>query len=133
MLAEFKKFIMRGNIIDLAVAVVIGVAFAAVIDAFVGNIIMPIVGIIGGRPTFDEYTLTLNGSIIAWGSFVTALVSFVIIAAALFVFIRAFERLQQMRRSAADVEEEALTVSEELLAEIRDLLRGQGEADRPGV
>ena len=72
MLADFKKFIMQGNVLDLAVAVVIGVAFKAVIDAFVNYLIMPIIGILGGKPTFDEYTLTINKSVIKWGSFLTA-------------------------------------------------------------
>ncbi len=122
MLQDFKKFLLRGNLIDLAVAVVIGVAFKAVIDALVGFIVMPIVGIIGGKPTFDEYTLTINNSIIRWGSFLTAVVSFVIIAAALFMTIRVFEKLQNLRGSAAEEAEEP-TPSEALLTEIRDLLK----------
>jgi large conductance mechanosensitive channel len=125
MLADFKKFIMQGNVLDLAVAVVIGAAFKAVIDALVKFIIMPIIGIAGGKPTFDEYTATINKSVIKWGSFLTELLSFLIIAAALFVVVRSFEALQNRRKSAADVETEAdpLTVGEELLVEIRDLLK----------
>lgn len=128
MLQEFKKFLLRGNVIDLAVAVVIGAAFKTVIDSLVANIVMPIVGIIGGEPSFDNYLITVNDSEIRWGSFVTAVVSFVIIAAALFVMIKSFEKLQNLRKSAADTEEtnEPLTVAEELLAEIRDLLRNSG-------
>lgn len=127
MLQEFKKFLLRGNVIDLAVAVVIGAAFKSVIDSLVANIIMPIVGIIGGKPSFDDYTITINDSVIRWGSFVTALVSFLVIAAALFVTIKSFEKLQSLRRSGAVEEEpEPLTVGEELLAEIRDLIRAQG-------
>lgn len=126
MLEDFKKFIMKGNVIDLAVAVVIGVAFAAVIDAFVSNIIMPIIGIIGGKPSFDEFTITINKSVILWGSFVTALVNFLIIAAAIFMAVKGLEKMQNMRKTAADVEEvPELSVSEELLSEIRDLLRTQ--------
>ncbi|MBA3280638.1 MAG: large conductance mechanosensitive channel protein MscL [Acidimicrobiia bacterium] len=128
MFREFKKFLLRGNILDLAVAVVIGVAFNTVIQSLVQNVVMPIIGIVGGKPSFDEYTITVNDSVIRWGTFVTAVVSFVIIAGALFVAIRAFEKLQTLRRSAADVDEAPvpLTVGEELLAEIRDLLRAQG-------
>ncbi len=135
MLAEFKKFIMRGNVLDLAVAVVIGAAFKAVIDALVADIVMPIIGIIGGKPTFNEYTITINKSVILWGTFLTEVVSFLIIAAALFVTIKSFEKLQALRKSAADVVEEAepLTVSEELLAEIRDLLKVQGGPAGPAV
>lgn len=124
MLEDFKKFILKGNVVDLAVAVVIGVAFAAVIDAFVSNIIMPIIGIIGGKPSFDEFTITINKSVIMWGSFVTALVNFLIIAAAIFMAVKGLEKMQNMRKTAADVEEvPELSVSEELLSEIRDLLR----------
>ncbi|QXC61323.1 large conductance mechanosensitive channel protein MscL [Aquihabitans sp. G128] len=128
MLQEFKKFLLRGNVIDLAIAVVIGTAFKAVVGALVANIVMPIVGIIGGKPTFDDYTITINDSVIRWGSFVTAVVSFVIIAFALFVMIKSFERLQDLRKGAADTAEtnEPLTVGEELLAEIRDLLKAGG-------
>lgn len=132
MLQEFKKFILRGNVIDLAVAVVIGVAFKAVIDSLVANIVMPIVGIIGGEPSFDEYTVTINNSIIRWGTFVTAVVSFVIIVAALFVTIKAFEKLQNLRGSGAAEEiNDPLTVGEELLVEIRDLMKAQGGATPP--
>ena len=134
MLQEFKKFIMRGNVLDLAVAVVIGAAFKTVIDSLVAHIIMPIIGIVGGKPTFDDYTVEVNDSIIRWGSFVTNVVSFLIIAAALFVVIKTFERLQQIRKAAADTEEaEPLSVSEELLAEIRDLLKAQGGPGATGT
>ncbi|MCU1355043.1 MAG: large conductance mechanosensitive channel protein [Acidimicrobiales bacterium] len=135
MLQEFKKFILRGNVLDLAVAVVIGAAFKAVVDAFVGSIVMPIIGIVGGKPSFDAYTITINDSVIKWGTFVTAVVSFLIIAATLFVVIKSFERLQSLRKQAADTEEqnEPLTVGEELLAEIRDLLKAQGSAAPPAV
>lgn len=131
MLDEFKKFILRGNVLDLAVAVVIGTAFNAVVNAFVEHIVMPVIGILGGEPTFDAYVATVNGSRIRYGSFLTALVSFVIIAASLFVIVKSFEKLQELRRSDASVDgvdddQPSLTVSEELLAEIRDLLREGG-------
>ncbi len=129
MLDEFKKFILRGNVLDLAIAVVIGAAFKTVIDGFVQFIIMPIIGIIGGKPSFDDYTLTVNDSIIRWGSFLTVLVSFLIIAASLFVVIKSFEALQNRRKSgeeSAEAEPEPMTIGEELLTEIRDLLRAQG-------
>ena len=126
MLKDFRDFIFRGNVLDLAVAVVVGAAFKSVIDAFVNFIVMPIIGIAGGKPSFDEYTLTVNGSVIRWGAFLTALVSFVIIAASLFVVIRTYEALQARRRSGdEEVAPEPLTVEGELLAEIRDLLKAQ--------
>lgn len=85
--SEFKDFIMRGNVVDLAVAVVIGVAFGLVINALVNDIIMPIIGILGGKPTFDQYYWTINHSQILVGSFLTAVVSFLIIAAAIFFLV----------------------------------------------
>ncbi len=126
MLEDFKKFLMKGNIVDLAVAVVIGAAFAAVVTSAVDNVLMPIIGIIGGEPSFDAYFFTVNGSQIRWGSFLTSLVSFIIIAGAVFVALKAFEKAQSMRSAEADVEDDALSVSEELLVEIRDLLRSNG-------
>jgi large conductance mechanosensitive channel len=122
MFEEFKKFIMRGNVLDLAVAVVIGAAFKSVADGFVNFIVMPIIGIVGGKPSFDQYTITANKSVILWGSFVTVVISFVIIAAAMFVVVKTFNALQARRRSGQEEEAVPLTVSEELLTQIRDLL-----------
>ena len=120
---DFRDFILRGNVLDLAVAVVIGVAFNAVVNSMVNDIIMPIIAGIIGKPNFDELTLTLGDGIVSYGKFLTALVNFLIIAATLFVVIRAFESLQRRRRSG-DVEEpeEAKTDEVLLLEQIRDLL-----------
>jgi large conductance mechanosensitive channel len=99
LMGEFRAFIMRGNMIDLAVAVVIGVAFGAVITALVGDIIMPIIGIFGGKPNFDAYWWGVNGSEIKVGSFLTALVSFVIIAAVIFfLVIKPLNALMALRK-----------------------------------
>lgn len=93
---------------------------------------MPIVGIVGGKPTFDDYFFTVNKSAIRWGSFVTDVVKFVAIAAAVFVAVKAFEKLQERRRSGEEeVTDEPLTVEGELLTEIRDLLRGQRPEGAP--
>lgn len=86
-MGDFKTFILRGNVVDLAVAVVIGVAFGAVITALVADIIMPILGAFGGKPTFDQYYWTINNSQIKVGSFLTALVAFLILAAVIFFFV----------------------------------------------
>lgn len=86
-LTEFRDFIMRGNIVDLAVAVVIGVAFQAVVTSLVDDIIMPIIGIFGGAPDFSSNTFTINGSEFRWGSFVTQLISFLLIAAVVFFVV----------------------------------------------
>ena len=84
MLQEFKQFVLRGNVIDLAVAVVIGAAFGAIVTSLVENIITPIIGALGGQPDFSGLSLTLNGSQILYGAFLNALISFLIIAAVIF-------------------------------------------------
>ena len=87
MIKEFRDFLMRGNIVDLAVAVVIGGAFGAVVTSLVDNIVMPIVGIFGGSPDFTANTFKINGSVFGWGAFLTALISFIIIAAVIFFIV----------------------------------------------
>lgn len=87
LLNEFKAFILRGNVVDLAIAFVIGAAFSGIVDALVKDLIMPILGIFGGKPTFDQYYWTINGSHILIGSFLTAVVGFLIISAVIFFFV----------------------------------------------
>jgi large conductance mechanosensitive channel len=84
MLTEFKQFILRGNVIDLAVAVVIGAAFGAIVTSLVENIITPLIGAIGGQPDFSGLSFELNNSEIRYGAFLNALISFLIIAAVIF-------------------------------------------------
>lgn len=86
-LEEFKTFILRGNVVDLAIAVVIGAAFSGIVDALVKGIIMPIIGIFGGQPSFDQYYWVINGSHILVGTFLTAVVQFLIIAAVIFFVV----------------------------------------------
>ena len=76
MLKEFREFILRGNLVDLAVAVVIGTAFTAVVTAFVTNIVTPIIAAIGGKPDFSDLTFTINGSEFCYGAFINALIAF---------------------------------------------------------
>ena len=87
MVKEFRDFLMRGNIVELAVAVVIAIAFEAVVTSLADDLIMPIVGVFGGSPDFSANTFSINGSEFRWGSFVTALISFVIVAAVVFFFV----------------------------------------------
>jgi large conductance mechanosensitive channel len=84
---EFKAFALRGNVVDLAIAVVLGTAFARVIDSLVADIIMPIIGIFGGSPDFTANTFEINGSQFNWGNFVTAVIAFIIVALVLFFFV----------------------------------------------
>jgi large conductance mechanosensitive channel len=87
LLQEFKQFVLRGNVIDLAVAIVIGVAFTELITSFVENVINPIIAAFGGAPNLDEWTITVSGSEIMYGIFLTQLISFILIAAVLFFFV----------------------------------------------
>ncbi len=123
---DFRDFVMRGNVLDLAVAVVIGVAFNAVVTSLVNDVLMQIIAAIVGKPDFNDLTFTIGDGIIYYGRFLTALINFLIIAATLFVIIRAFETMQQRRkRDVEDVPEVARTDEAILLTEIRDLLRAR--------
>jgi large conductance mechanosensitive channel len=87
MLREFRDFILRGNIIELAVAFVMGLAFAAVINSLVENIVMPIVAMIIGKPDFGDLTFTINDAVFRYGAFITDVIQFVAVAAAVFFFV----------------------------------------------
>lgn len=87
MLREFREFLMRGNIIELAVAFIAGVAFSAVVTSLVGDVIMQLVAAIVGKPDFSALTVTVNDSVIRYGSFLTALSNFVLTMAAVFFFV----------------------------------------------
>ena len=133
MLAEFKKFALRGNVIDLAVGVIIGAAFTGIVNSLVGDLIMPVVGAITGGIDFSNYFLPLSakvtagtlveakkqGAVLAWGSFLTISLNFIIVAFVLFMVIRAVNRL--MRSEAEKVPPPSK--QEQLLTEIRDLLK----------
>ena len=121
MLKGFRDFLMRGNVVDLAVAVVIGAAFGAVVAAFADDFIGGILGAIGGSPDFGDAGFTVNGSKIVYGSTLTALIQFVIVAAA--IYFAVVLPMQAMARRRG-VEEESPAPSDEavLLTEIRDAL-----------
>jgi len=94
----FRGFLLQGNLVELATAFVIGTAFAAVVKAFVDNVITPVIAIPGGKPNFNSYIAVVNGSKITYGSFITALVSFVLIAAAVyFAFVLPYTRFKARR------------------------------------
>src|SRR5262245_15626 len=135
LLSDFRKFVMRGNVLDLAVAVIIGIAFNAVVNSLVNDVIMQIIAAIVGKPNFDDLTFALGDGIIYYGKFLTALINFLIIAATLFVIIRSFEELQKRRRGTDEELEEA-PEDIVLLTEIRDLLAqnaGNASGQRPPV
>ena len=131
MLRGFRDFIMRGNVVDLAVAVVIGAAFGAVVSAFATDFIGGIIGAIGGSPDFGRAGVTVNGSDIVWGSTITALVQFLIVAAVIY-FVVIVPMQTMSRRLRAEYESPAPSDETLLLTEIRDLLREQRRAPPPG-
>ena len=105
MLKDFRQFILRGSLVDLAVAVVIGTAFAAVIAALVADIITPLIAAIGGKPDFGALSFTINGSHFLYGAFLNALIAFVLVAAVLFFFvIRPVNALMERRQTGPEVE-----------------------------
>jgi large conductance mechanosensitive channel len=83
---EFKQFLLRGNVIDLAVAIVIGVAFVAVVTSLVDNILTPLIAMIFGKPDFSDLTFTINDAVFRYGAFITSVINFLLIAAAVFFF-----------------------------------------------
>lgn len=116
---EFKQFAMKGNVIDLAVGVIIGAAFGKIVSSLVDNIIMPIIGFILGKGHADFTSLALGK--IKYGLFIQNVVDFFIIAFSIFLFIKFLNRFK--KKEEEPVEEETVDRSEELLAEIRDLLK----------
>lgn len=120
MLQEFKEFILRGNVLDLAVAVVIGAAFGRIVDSLVENIIMPSIALLFGDTDFASDWSYMG---ITYGVFIQAVIDFLIIAAAIFVFIKVVNKLTRERFVAEEEEDEQLV----LLREIRDALVGENE------
>jgi len=126
MLKEFRDFLLRGNVVDLAVAVVIGAAFAALVNSLVADVLTPIIGAIVGKPDFSNLNFTINGSEFNYGNFLNALIAFLSVAAAVFFFvIKPMNTLNRLR--GASSEEVANEI--ELLTEIRDELRSQRGAN----
>jgi large conductance mechanosensitive channel len=120
---EFKDFINRGNVVDLAVAVVIGGAFALVVGSFTNDILMQLIAAVVGEPNFDELTFDINDAVIYYGRFLTALINFLLIAFAVFLVVKAINAMQNLRKTAAEEAAEAEATEVDLLTEIRDLLR----------
>jgi len=135
MIEEFKKFALRGNVVDLAIGVIIGAAFSGIVNSMVGDIIMPIVGALTGGIDFSNYFLPLSskvtattlveakkqGAVLGWGNFLTVTLNFIIIAFVLFLVVRGINRLSQKEAEKPA----APTKTEELLTEIRDQLKSR--------
>ncbi len=113
MLNDFKTFLLRGNVVDLAVAVVVGAAFGAVVTALVRDILTPIIGVIFGKPDFSGLTFTINGSVFRYGDFLNFLIAFLSVAAAVFFFVvQPINALMARRKTQPDVESETRPCSE---------------------
>ena len=135
MLEEFKKFALRGNVVDLAIGVIIGAAFSGIVNSVVGDIIMPAIGAITGGIDFSNYYLPLSskvtattlveakkqGAVLAWGNFLTVTLNFIIIAFVLFLVIRGLNKLVRKEEEKAPT----LSKTEQLLTEIRDQLKSR--------
>lgn len=135
MLKDFKDFALKGNVVDLAVAVIIGGAFGKIIDSLVTDVIMPVIGAVTGGLDFSNYFVGLSkavtapaladarkqGAVLAWGNFLTLVVNFLIVAFVLFVAIQAMNRMKKTPAAIAPAAPEP-TRSEVLLEEIRDAL-----------
>ena len=136
MLKEFRDFAMKGNVVDLAVAVIIGAAFGTIVNSLVTDIIMPSIGAVTGGLDFSNYFLALSskvtaanladakkqGAVLAWGSFLTLTLNFLIVAFVLFIVIRVMSQFKR-KEAAAPAAPPKPTREEELLTEIRDLLK----------
>ena len=109
MLREFKQFIMRGNVVDLAIAVVIGTAFAAVVAAFVADIITPLIAAVFGKPDFGNLSFTINKSTFNYGKFINALITFLSVAAAIFFFVVKPLNVLEARRARGEPTESPTT------------------------
>ena len=127
MWSEFKKFALKGNVLDLAVGVVIGAAFGKIVASLVADIIMPIVGLLLGGVDFSSLSFPYGDAVIKYGAFIQTVVDFFIIAFSIFLFIRLLNRFKKKE----EVTESApvIDAKEELLIEIRDLLKSNAQAN----
>ena len=123
---EFKEFAMRGNVVDLAIAVVIGGAFGKIVTSLVENIITPLIGLITGGINFtDKWKFGLGDAQIQLGVFVQSIIDFVIIAFAIFMALRLMNKVMRKKEVVEEVKEPVVDTKEELLKEIRDLLKNE--------
>jgi large conductance mechanosensitive channel len=124
MLKEFRDFLMRGNLVELAVAFVLGLAFAALVTSFVDGLIMPIVAMIIGKPDFSDLTFTINDAVFRYGAFITAAITFVATAAAIFFFVvKPYDAIRARTTRSEETVADEERRHQELVAAIRGLSR----------
>ena len=127
MLKEFKDFIMKGNLLEVAIGLILALAFKAVVDSLVRDIITPVVAAVGGEPNFDSLTLDIGDGVIAYGTFLNAVLSLLIVGFILFLIVKAYNRMVELARKKGETEETPEDAADVvLLREIRDLLLAQG-------
>ena len=126
MVKEFREFLLRGNVVDLAIAVVLGAAFGAVVTSFVNDILMQVIAMIGGQPDFSGLSFTINDAEFRYGAFLNTVIAFVIISAAIFfLVVKPINALMARRKAGLEPEPEAVPEDVVLLGEIRDLLKAR--------
>jgi large conductance mechanosensitive channel len=132
-LQEFKTFIQRGNVIDLAVAVIIGAAFGKIVTSLVGDIIMPVIGIVTRGVNISGLAFTLDDAVLKYGAFLQAVIDFLIVAFCVFLLVKAINALKVQKLLAGEPKPAEMTLQEKLLTEIRDLLKAQQAAPPPAT
>ena len=127
--AEFRKFIARGNVMDMAVGVIIGGAIKSIADSLTADILMPLLGILTNQITFSNLTVNVGGAVIGYGKFLEAVLNFLIMAFAVFCIVKAINSFHRRleRQETAQAAAPAPSQEERLLTEIRDLLKAQKE------
>lgn len=121
---DFKEFAFQGNVLDLAIAVVIGAAFGKIVTSLVENVIMPLIGGLFAGVNFEHLYFTIKGSEVLYGSFIQSIFDFIVIAASIFLFVRLLMKFKR-KADVEEEEEEEVDAQEALLTEIRDLLKEQ--------
>ncbi|MCF8891090.1 large conductance mechanosensitive channel protein MscL [Priestia megaterium] len=130
MLKEFKEFALRGNVLDLAVGVIIGAAFGKIVTSLVNDIIMPLIGLLLAGIDFKDLSFTVGDATVLYGSFIQTIVDFLIVAFSIFLFIRFFNRFKRKEEEKVEEEVAVLSKEEEILTEIRDLLKAEALKER---
>ena len=131
MINEFREFIARGNVMDLAVGIIIGAAFTAIVNSLVGDLINPLIGLVTGGVDFTSHVIRIgdgeDAATFRYGAFITAVINFLIIAWVVFLLVKAMNRLRTMVDTSEKAAETPGPIQEEVLIEIRDLLRARTE------
>lgn len=127
MIKEFKEFIQRGNVIDLAVGVIIGAAFGKIVTSLVNDILMPVIGIVLGKVDFSNLSVTVGSAVIKYGAFIQNLIDFLIVAFCIFLIVKLVNKLTKKKKEEKKEEKPVPSREEVLLTEIRDILKKENK------